>query len=131
MKLFTSGEDYLKALLILEKEKGIVRSCDLADHMGFSRASISVAVSNLRKRDFVVMNDDMTLHLTAAGHKLAQQIYERHCFFRDRLVAIGVAPQTAESEACQLEHIVSQDTFERIKNSAPEHVYRKYSARQE
>ena len=114
-KLFASGEDYLKAILIVETKMGAVRSCDLADHMGFSRASISVAVTNLRERELVVMLDDMTLRLTPAGREIAERIYERHCFFKERLVAAGVSPQTAESEACQLEHVVSQDTFERIK----------------
>ena len=115
MKLNASGEDYLKAILILKKEKGLVRSCDVAGRMKYSRASISQAVTNLRNHGLVTMDNDMCLHLTDAGRKIAERMYTRHCFFKERLIALGVAPGVAEDEACQLEHIVSQDTFERLK----------------
>lgn len=105
----------MEAILILQKEKGMVRSCDVVEYMGYSRASISHAMTNLRNIGLVTKDKDMSLHLTATGHEIAEQIYNRHCFFRERLIALGVAPDTAEEEACQLEHIVSQDTFERLK----------------
>lgn len=117
MKLYASGENYLEAILILQKEKGMVRSRDVVDHMGYSRASISHAMTNLRNNGLVTMDKDMFLHLTAAGREIAERMYERHCFFKERLVALGVAPRVAEDEACQLEHIVSQDTFERLKEA--------------
>ena len=82
LKLYASGEDYLKAILILQKEKGMVRSYDVAEHMGYSRASISHAVTNLRNHGFVTMDNDMCLHLTDTGREIAERIYERHCFLK-------------------------------------------------
>ena len=114
-QLFASSEDYLKAIFILKKERGIVRSVDLAGHMGYSKASISHAVSGLRKAGLLTMDRDFSLHLTSSGTDLAGRIYERHCFFVDFLVSTGVDSQKAYAEACRLEHAVSQDTFERLK----------------
>ena len=99
MKLHASGEDYLEAVLILQKKKGMVRSVDLARHMGFSKPSISHAVSVLRNGGF--------LHLTDIGREVAEKIYERHQFFTKQLVASGVDQETAEQEACRMEHAIS------------------------
>lgn len=81
MKIHASGEDYLEAILVLQKKMGMVRSIDLARHMGFSKPSISHAVSVLKNGGFLTVDDDGFLHLTAIGREIAEKIYERHLFF--------------------------------------------------
>ena len=115
MKIHASGEDYLEAVLILQKEKGMVCSVDLARYMGYSKPSISHAVSVLRDGGFLTMDADGFLHLTDIGVEVAEKIYERHCFFREQLIAAGVDEKIAEQEACQMEHVISEDTFLRLK----------------
>ena len=117
MKLHASGEDYLEAVLILQKKQGMVRSIDLARHMGFSKPSISHAVGVLRDGGFLIMDEDGFLHLTDIGREVAEQTYEKHCFFTRQLVAAGVDPQTAEREACRMEHTISQRSFELLKGA--------------
>ena len=90
MKLHASGEDYLEAILVLQKKSGIVRSVDLARHMGFSKPSISHAVGVLKNGGFLTVDEDGYLNLTNAGREVAEKIYERHQFFTEQLVAVGV-----------------------------------------
>ena len=118
MKLHASGEDYLEAVLILQKKQGMVRSIDLARHMGFSKPSISHAVGGLKNGGFLIVDDDGFLHLTAIGREIAEKIYERHCFFTEQLIAAGVDPKTAEADACRIEHIISDESFSRLKEAA-------------
>ena len=118
MKLYASGEDYLEAVLVLQKKKDMVRSVDLARHMGFSKPSISHAVGVLRDGGFLTMDEDGFLHLTDIGREVAEKIYERHCFFTEQLIAAGVDPKTAEADACRIEHIISDESFSRLKEAA-------------
>ena len=83
--------------------------------MGFSKPSISHAVSVLRDGGFLTMDSDYFLHLTDVGREVAEQIYEKHRFFTDRLIEAGVDPETAERDACRIEHVISKETFERLK----------------
>ena len=117
MKLYASGEDYLEAVLVLQRKQGMVRSVDLARHMGFSKPSISHAVGGLKNGGFLIVDDDGFLHLTAIGREVAEKIYERHLFFMEQLIAAGVDPKTAEADACRIEHIISQDSFEKIRRA--------------
>ena len=117
VKIHASGEDYLKAVLVLQKKQGMVRSIDLARHMGFSKASISHAVGVLRDGGFLTMDEDGFLHLTDIGREVAEKIYERHCFFTKHFISIGVDPETAEADACRIEHDISAETYERLKES--------------
>jgi len=119
MKIHASGEDYLEAVLILQKQMGesAVRSVDLARHMGFSKPSISHAVGVLRDAGFLTMDKDSFLHLTAEGREIAEKIYERHRFFTQWLIEAGIDPETAEQDACRMEHTVSQESFEQIRNA--------------
>ena len=96
-----SGEDYLETILVLHKKMGMVRSVDVARHMGVSKPSVCVAV-----------------HLTDVGREVAEKIYERHCFFTEQLIAAGVDPETAEVDACRIEHVISNESFERLKKAA-------------
>lgn len=119
MKIHASGEDYLEAILILQKQMGesAVRSVDLARHMGFSKPSISHAVGVLREGGFLTMDKDSFLHLTVEGREIAERIYERHRFFTQWLIEAGIDPETAEQDACRMEHTVSQESFEQIRNA--------------
>lgn len=110
-----SGEDYLEAVLILQKKNGIVRSVDLARHMGFSKPSISHAVKVLRDGGFLAVDEDGFLHLTDIGREVAEKIYERHRFFTEQLVAAGVDQETAEQDACRIEHAISDTSFQKLK----------------
>ena len=118
MKIHASGEDYLEAVLILQKKQGMVRSVDLARHMGFSKPSISHAVGVLKNGGFLTVDDDGFLHLTVIGREIAEKIYERHLFFMEQLIAAGVDPKTAEADACRIEHIISDESFDRLKEAA-------------
>ena len=115
MKIYASGEDYLEAVLILQKKQGMVRSIDLARHMGFSKPSISHAVGVLRDGGFLTMDEDGFLHLTDIGREVAEKIYERHQFFTEQLVAAGVDQETAEQDACRIEHAISDTSFRKLK----------------
>lgn len=117
MKNYASGEDYLEAVLVLQKEKGMVRSVDLARHMGFSKPSISHAVGVLKNGGFLTVDEDGYLHLTEDGREVAEKIYERHQFFTEQLVAVGVDRETAERDACRIEHAISEETFQKLKAS--------------
>ena len=118
MKIHASGEDYLEAILVLQKKMGMVRSIDLARHMGFSKASISHAVGVLRDGGFLTMDEDGFLHLTDIGREVAEKIYERHLFFMEQFIAAGVDQETAEQDACRIEHIISDESFSRLKEAA-------------
>ena len=118
MKLHASGEDYLEAILILHKQKGVVRSVDVARHMDVSKPSVSHAVTTLRDGGFLTMDDGFFLHLTDIGREVAEQIYEKHRFFTDRLIEAGVDPETAERDACRIEHVISEESFQRLKATA-------------
>lgn len=116
MEIHSSGEDYLEAVLILQERKGKVRSIDLAHFFGYSKASISHAVSILKDGGYLLMADDGQLILTEQGRQVAESTYEKHCFFRDKLIQAGVDPEVAEKEACQMEHVISDDSFIKLKN---------------
>ena len=114
-KLYASGEDYLEAVLVLQKERGMVRSVDVARHMDVSKPSVSHAVATLKDGGFLTMDDGFFLHLTDIGREVAEQIYEKHRFFTERLIAAGVDPRTAEADACRIEHVISEESFQRLK----------------
>ena len=115
MKLYASGEDYLEAVLVLQRKQGMVRSVDLARHMGFSKPSISHAVGILKNGGFLTVDEDGFLHLTVIGQEIAEKIYERHLFFTEQLVAAGVDQETAEQEACRMKHAISDTSFRKLK----------------
>ncbi|MDO5292039.1 MAG: metal-dependent transcriptional regulator [bacterium] len=120
MKLRASGEDYLEAILILRKKKGMVRSIDLAQHMEYSKASISHAVSVLKDGGFLTMGSNGYLYLTEQGREIAEKVYEKHQFFTRQLMEAGVEPKIAEEEACRMEHTISDASFLKLKEAAKE-----------
>ena len=117
VKLRASGEDYLEAILMLQKKLGMVRSVDVARHLDVSKPSVCHAVSTLKAGGFLTMDENSFLFLTDVGREVAEQTYEKHCFFTRQLVAAGVDPQTAEREACRMEHTISQRSFELLKGA--------------
>ena len=117
MKLHASGEDYLEAILVLYKKMGMVRSVDVARHLEVTKPSVCHAVATLREGGFLTMDSDYFLHLTDVGREVAEKIYERHCFFTEQLIAAGVDPKTAEADACRIEHIISDESFDRLKEA--------------
>ena len=115
MALHASGEDYLQAILVLHKNMGMVRSVDVARHMEVTKPSVCHAVATLREGGFLTMDSDYFLHLTDVGREVAEQIYEKHRFFTDRLIEAGVDPEAAERDACRMEHVISDESFQRLK----------------
>ena len=117
MKLHASGEDYLETILVLQKKLGMVRSVDVARHMDVSKPSVCHAVATLKDGGFLTMDEDYFLHLTDIGREVAEQIYEKHRFFTDRLIEAGVDPETAERDACRIEHVISDESFQCLKEA--------------
>ena len=122
MKIQESAENYLEAILVLKQEKGLVRSIDIAHHLEFSKPSVSRAMSLLRENGYVTMErDGGWIELTQAGREIAERIYERHQLVRDWLIALGVSPETAAEDACRIEHDISEESFERLKEHILQH----------
>ena len=118
MKVQESRENYLEAILILTQRNGFVRSIDVANFMDFSKPSVSVAMSNLKNALLVTVDDAGGIHLTEAGHAMAQQVYERHRTLTAFLKFIGVDEVTAADDACRIEPVISQLSFEKIREYA-------------
>ena len=115
MALHESGEDYLEAILMLQKEKGYVRSIDVAQHLGYSKPSVSRAMSILKASGHIIMERDGRLELTPSGEQVAQEIYERHRWLTQWLIHMGVTPEVAAEDACKIEHDISPKTFRCMK----------------
>ncbi len=114
MTLQESGEMYLESILILSK-KGEVRSIDVSEYMGYSKPSVSRAVSLLKSGGFLTMEENGYLHLTELGRARAEKIYERHTILTQGLKLLGVSPENAAEDACRIEHVISDETFDAIK----------------
>ena len=115
MNLYASGEDFLEAILVLYKKFGSVRSVDIARHMGVSKPSVCHAVNVLCDGGFLTKDDKHFISLTEEGGKVAEKIYERHKFFKEQLISAGVSPNIAETEACRIEHCISDESFLKLK----------------
>lgn len=115
MRVQESAEMYIETIYVLSKKGGSVRSIDVAEYMGYSKPSVSRAVSNLKKNGYAEMLSDGSLKLTEKGEQLAQKIYERHDVLTKSLQLLGVPSETASKDACKVEHVISDETFEAIK----------------
>ncbi len=111
MELYRAGEDYLKAIFILQKKNGTVHSIDLARRLKVSKASVSRAVKFLREGGMLTMDMDKCLTLTQAGSEIAAQLYEKYDILATWLLRMGVDPETAETDACRIEHVISEKTI--------------------
>lgn len=110
-----SGEMYLETILILSKQRSYVRSIDVSEYMGYSKPSVSRAVGLLKEGGYLSVNADGFLSLTDAGREVAEKIYERHTLLTELLIQLGVDEAVAAEDACKMEHIISDETFDAIK----------------
>ena len=118
MKIHQSAEDYLETILILRERKGSVRSIDVAGELGFSKASVSVAMKKLRETGYVLMDEDGLLSLTESGQRVASGIYARHRLLTEFFVQLGVDEKVAAADACRIEHDISEETFTKLLEHA-------------
>ena len=115
MKMQESPEDYLETIYMLSLHSSEVRSIDVARHLGYSKPSVSVAMKRLRENGYVNMDHNNLLTLTESGLAIARSIYERHQVISGYLMSIGVSEETALKDACRIEHVLSEETFHKIK----------------
>lgn len=115
MRIRESKEDYLEIILVLTREKGDVRSIDIVNELGFSRPTVSIAMKKLREEGLVFMDEDSYIYLTPAGQEIAEFTYEKHNIIAKALMDLGVSQKTAYTDACHIEHCISQETFEKLK----------------
>lgn len=111
-----SSENYLDTILVLSKTLPVVRSVDIANELGYKKSSISFAMKHLRERNLITVSSEGWVKLTDAGREIAEMIYERHLLLSSWLVNLGVDPKTAAEDACKIEHVISKDSFDAIKN---------------
>lgn len=123
MKIHESAEDYLEMILVLKKKKGSVRSIDIAREMNFSKPSVSIAMKKLREDGLITINESREIDLSPEGKEIAERIYERHIVLSQILMKLGVDETTAVKEACRIEHVISQDSFEKLKTAVTEGNY--------
>ncbi len=121
MPIHESGEMYLETIYVLSKEKSGVRSIDVADHMGYSKPSVSRAVNLLKANEFILIDKDGYITLTDAGLEIGKKIYDRHTLLSSLLVRLGVPAEVAAEDACKMEHAISDESFEAIKRFVTEH----------
>ena len=121
MGLHESAEMYLEAIYQLQRRRGSVRSVDVAEFMGYSKPSVSRAVGLLKQGGYLLMDKDGSLTLTDTGFALAEKIYERHEILTNLLMRLGVTPETAAEDACKMEHVISDATFEAFKRHIAQH----------
>ena len=121
MALQESGEMYLETILILSRKTGRVRSIDISEHMGYSKPSVSRAVGLLKQDAFIIVEKDGSIHLTDKGLALAEKILNRHTILTQMLIDLGISRETASNDACRIEHVISDETFEAIRNHMLKH----------
>ena len=120
MKIYESGEDYLEMILMLQKEKGYARSIDVAAALGVTKPSVSVAMKKLRENGYIAVDGEGNLTLLAPGREIAERIYGRHRLLTHFFMQLGVDEKTAAEDACKAEHILSEQTLEKIRERALE-----------
>ncbi len=116
MKLYESSQDYLESILVLTKENNKLKSIELAKHMGITKQSVSRAVKNLKENNYINVDESGYITLSDKGLKVATDMYERHLVLTDIFIKLGVSEDTAKADACKVEHYISEETFEAIKN---------------
>lgn len=116
MKILESAENYLETILVLNNRIGNVRSIDIVSELGFSKPSVSVAMKNLRENGYIQVDENGYITLLDAGRAIAEKIYERHTLLTQWLVSLGVSPDVAAEDACRIEHDISDESFQALKN---------------
>ena len=116
-----SSENYLETILLLSKKLPVVRSVDIANEMDFKKPSVSIAMKNLREKEHITISEQGFIYLTESGKEIAEMIYERHQFITKWLSELGVPEDIAAQDACRIEHVISKESFEAVKNYVREH----------
>lgn len=111
-----SAENYLETILVLSKQLPVVRSIDISNELGYKKSSVSIAMKNLRMKNHVTVNQAGFIYLTESGKEIAEMIYERHQLLSSWLIRLGVNEKTASEDACKIEHVISKESFDAIKN---------------
>lgn len=118
MKIQESAENYLEAILMLHQKQGAVRSIDVVNELNFSKPSVSVAMKKLRENGYIEMDRSGYIELTDKGQAIAAKVYEKHRFLTQLLMKIGVDEKVAREDACRMEHVISSESFEKLKDLA-------------
>ena len=121
MKIMESAENYLETILVLKSKNGCVRSIDIANELGFTKPSVSIAMKQLRENGYITVAEDGSLNLTEKGTSVAENVLERHNILAKALMAIGVDEETAYSDSCKIEHYISNESIEKIKQHMMKH----------
>ena len=131
MRSNESSEDYLETILILGNRSSLVRAVDIASEMGFKKPSVSVAMKNLRQKNLITVADNGDIRLTEEGYKIADKVYERHQLISSWLMMLGVQEKTALHDACRIEHIISEESFQALKRAVHELREQQESAKED
>lgn len=116
MQIHESAENYLETILMLSKKLPVVRSVDIANELDFKKSSVSIAMKNLREGGKITVTQAGYIYLTGSGREIAEMIYERHEWLRNWLISLGVDSNIAAEDACKMEHVISKESFEALKN---------------
>lgn len=114
MELFRASEDYLEAMLMLQKANGFIRSSDIAEKLKVTKPSVTYTTKRLRNEGYITMAKDGLITLTGEGLRVAEEVLERHTKITALLVSLGVSPETAEADACRIEHVISVETYDAL-----------------
>ena len=115
MSLLESGENYLESILVLSKQQNEIHAIDIVNYLGYSKPSVSIMLKKLKEAGYITINEESHIYLTDKGLDVASKIYNRHRLLKGFLISIGVSEQTAEDDACKIEHDLSDETIEAIK----------------
>ena len=115
MHINESAENYLETILVLSKTRPVVRAVDIANHLGFKKSSVSIAMKNLRQNEHITVTEEGFIYLTESGKAIADMIFERHELLSSWLESLGVDKEIASEDACRIEHVISQESFEALK----------------
>ena len=116
LKTNESAENYLETILVLSQKKPVVRGVDIAEELGFKKSSVSIAMKNLREGGKITVTQAGYIYLTDSGREIAEMIYERHEWLTNWLISLGVDSNIAAEDACKMEHVISKESFEALKN---------------
>ena len=116
MKIHASAEDYLERILILSENNDELHAIDIARSMNFSKPSVSIALKKLQEKKLIEIDDNLHIHLTETGRDIATKVYEKHTIISKALISLGVDEEIAKEDACKLEHVLSEESFDAIKN---------------
>lgn len=116
MKIHASAEDYLERILILSENNDELHAIDIARAMNFSKPSVSIALKKLQENKLIEIDDNLHIHLTETGRDIATKVYEKHTIISKALISLGVDEEIAKEDACKLEHVLSEESFDAIKN---------------